>query len=287
MYQNLNTALSNNPHGIKLISALLISAIAVKILKRIASGADYAEDIDHIANSDNIVELSTCIVETTCIYGAAADQSAAGYQNQPPPGEWDTLEPLFADYDDWDTTSVISSRDSKPPAAGGDDSDGNDNLIMAGPDGTKQSGTAIYVREKTMVTNHRRVMHRQKKKAIHAMVAEIKLRLGTPVHDRANILIVRKMAKDLIDKHKVHPKDAASMLPRVVSYVFIPNDDEIIAGDILRSDRAKQRQDRLTHGKDSIWDLVWSVLGYPSSDPVGRTFRGSFRSHRVVDQMER
>jgi hypothetical protein len=141
-----------------------------------------------------------------------------------------------------------------------DDSSGD--ISMVGPDGTTASSTATYVRIKTKVTNHRRVMYRRRRAALHSIVAEIKLRLFQAAPDRANLLAASKMALDLLNKHGVHPKDKAMLHPRIVAHVFIPSDDEIIASDISKCHRARQRVARMKQGNQSLLGAIKYLLGF-------------------------
>lgn len=244
-----------------LAGSLLAGAVVYKVLKYY-NQRDHTNDVDYVADNSSLVELSTCLRETQ-VQTVAATETVAPIEDgaehfQGPQQSPDPALGIIVPY--------VAVR--APPSEEVNES--SQDLRVVGPDGTIHSGTATYVREKTKVTNHRRVLYRCGRKALHTIVAEIKMRMYQPTADRANYLTASKMATDLINKHGIHPRDAAWLHPRVVAHVFIPSNDDIIASDISRSYRAKQRIARMKRGKRSLWGALAAVLGFePEPDLIG------------------
>jgi hypothetical protein len=129
--------------------------------------------------------------------------------------------------------------------------------ILPSDDGNLKTDTAVLIREKTKVTNHRRIMHRKRNGFTHSIVASVKLTMGTPVRDAANEKVVRKMINDLIGAHGVNIADAAIIVPIAVELVFIANDSEIVANQVRHSKRARERNYAATRGGETVKEWMW------------------------------
>jgi hypothetical protein len=82
-------------------------------------------------------------------------------------------------------------------------------------------------------------------KYMHAVVAEIKVRVGTPTNREANRQIVRRLARGIMDSHGVRPAHQAATIPLIVEAVLTPSDDELYAIDWARSWEVRGRRAQL------------------------------------------
>lgn len=74
---------------------------------------------------------------------------------------------------------------------------------------------------------HRRIKVGSKRKYERCLVAEIKNRFGTPHHTEANILAVRRYARNVMSAHGLRPTAQETVMSRVVEVVFVPSSLEL------------------------------------------------------------
>jgi len=79
--------------------------------------------------------------------------------------------------------------------------------------------------------NHRRV--RKKIPYMQAVIAEIKVRFGTPTNTPANDRAIRRFASEIMRKHGVRHSEVRRLLPSVVSAAYIPDKWELRAARML------------------------------------------------------
>jgi hypothetical protein len=94
-----------------------------------------------------------------------------------------------------------------------------------------ESGTVKYSRDRLEVKNHKVV--RNKAKYSKAVLAEAKIRFGTPSMNNANVLAVRRYVVDIMEKHGVRPSHIAEMAPLIVGLCFVKSDAERDADNIV------------------------------------------------------
>jgi len=129
-------------------------------------------------------------------------------------------------------------------------------------DGNIKNSTSIYIQDKTRVTNHRRVMYRQRNTFTKALVAQVKLSIDWKTRDAANEKVARKMIKDAMAEHGLSITDSVRTLPIAIEAVFLPNDAEIYANDWKHSKAAADRVTRYykseDHGNMSTIRWIWN-----------------------------
>jgi len=64
---------------------------------------------------------------------------------------------------------------------------------------------------------------------IKSVIAEVKVVVGTPSLTEANRLVVRRLARGVMDRHKVRPTHMAAALPLIIEGVFTLSIGEIAA----------------------------------------------------------
>lgn len=93
---------------------------------------------------------------------------------------------------------------------------------------------------------HRRLPHtrssRERDTYVRCVVAEIKVKLGTPSKRQSNDTIIRRMARNLMEVHGLRPTHQAAVINRIIAMVYIPSDDEIEASNLHNSWEAKFRR---------------------------------------------
>jgi len=138
-------------------------------------------------------------------------------------------------------------------------------------DGNIKNPTSIYIQDKTRVTNHRRVMYRQRNNFTKALVAQVKLSIDWRTRDPANEKVARKMIKDAMAEHGLSITDSVRTLPIAIEAVFLPNDAEIYANDWRHSRAARNRVARFYAPEDYNGNLsyirwIWNnCTGYANS----------------------
>jgi len=138
-------------------------------------------------------------------------------------------------------------------------------------DGNIKNPTSIYIQDKTRVTNHRRVMYRQRNNFTKALVAQVKMSIDWRTRDPANEKVARKMIKDAMAEHGLSITDSVRTLPIAIEAVFLPNDAEIYANDWRHSRAARNRVARYYAPEDYNGNLsyirwIWNnCTGYNNS----------------------
>lgn len=81
--------------------------------------------------------------------------------------------------------------------------------------------------------NHRRVKKRMP--YVQGVVAEVKVRFGTPSQTAANDRAVRRFASEIMRKHGIRFSEVRRLLPIIVNAVFVPDKWELKAARMLAS----------------------------------------------------
>lgn len=142
-------------------------------------------------------------------------------------------------------------------------------------DGNIKNPTSIYIQDKTRVTNHRRVMYRQRNNFTKALVSQVKLSIDWHTRDPANEKVARKMIKDAMAEHGLCITDSVRMLPIALNAVFLPNDAEIYANDWRHSRAYQNRIARFNAPEDYNGNLTYlrwlwhSCTGYSNANQDG------------------
>jgi len=156
--------------------------------------------------------------------------------------------------------AIVESPTSQSSTVGIKESDGN----ITNP-------TSVYIQDKTRVTNHRRVMYRQRNNFTKALVAQVKMSIDWRTRDPANEKVARKMIKDAMAEHGLSITDSVRTLPIAIEAVFLPNDAEIYANDWRHSRAARNRVARYYAPEDYNGNLsyirwIWNnCTGYANS----------------------
>lgn len=108
-------------------------------------------------------------------------------------------------------------------------------------DGNIKNSTSTYIQDKTRVTNHRRVMYRQRNTFTNALVSQVKLSIDWKTRDAANEKVARKMIKDAMAEHGLSITDSVRTFPIAIEAVFMPNDAEIYANEWRHSAAVARR----------------------------------------------
>lgn len=138
-------------------------------------------------------------------------------------------------------------------------------------DGNIKNPTSIYIKDKTRVTNHRRVMYRQRNNFTKALVSQVKMSIDWRTRDPANEKVARKMIKDAMAEHGLSITDSVRTLPIAIEAVFLPNDAEIYANDWRHSRAARNRVARFYAPEDYNGNLsyirwIWNnCTGYSNN----------------------
>jgi len=112
------------------------------------------------------------------------------------------------------------------------------------------------------VEKHRRLNRRRRGEYIGSVVSDIKNRLGCPTDNAANRLAVRRMANNIMNKHGVRPTHIRSTIEVVISGVFIPDNEDILAAAIDNSLIAATQKRRLRSAGPQSWtDRIRGMFG--------------------------
>lgn len=93
---------------------------------------------------------------------------------------------------------------------------------------------------------HRRLPHqrssRERDVYVRTVVAELKVKLGTPVRKASNDAIIRRLARGLMEVHGLRPTHQSAIINQVIAMVYIPSDGEIEASELTNSWVARYRR---------------------------------------------
>lgn len=67
---------------------------------------------------------------------------------------------------------------------------------------------------------------RERRQYMNGVVAQVKITMGTPTYNAANILVARRIARQAMESHGVRPTHIAQILPLVVEAVFVESTHE-------------------------------------------------------------
>lgn len=99
--------------------------------------------------------------------------------------------------------------------------------------------TSVPVKEH----RHRRLPHKKSKKDyMQAIIAEIKVKLGTPQNNEANRQIIRRTARGLLEAHGLRPTHQASIMPIIIEAVLTPSNMEMEASMWANSQAVRKRR---------------------------------------------
>lgn len=108
------------------------------------------------------------------------------------------------------------------------------------------------------VKNHRRIGTHKHEDYVRSVVATLKVTFGCPAENAANKLAVRRSAKHIMLRHTVRHTDIARIIDRVVAGVFIPNEHELLAAQMMQSNTNRRLRDELQFaGPQSFWQQLW------------------------------
>jgi hypothetical protein len=228
---------------------------------------EYQEFTNGMMAVEDIEELSTYISETTGqkALGVVAHQNLPDmfktHEEKQQIENLEFIKRFFAHFDNQNNSdAIVQNNFMQPPMVGIKESDGN-----------IKNPTSIYIQDKTRVTNHRRVMYRQRNNFTKALVAQVKLSIDWRTRDPANEKVARKMIKDAMAEHGLSITDSVRTLPIAIEAVFLPNDAEIYANDWRHSRAARNRIARYYAPEDyngnlSFMRWIWNnCSGYQNS----------------------
>jgi hypothetical protein len=102
-------------------------------------------------------------------------------------------------------------------------------------------GVVLLDRDALEVKEHRRIHKKYSNKFAMCMLAEVKIKFGTPKRNKANVLSIRRYLAQLMKQRGVRAVDQARVIHYVVAAAFIPSEDEIAANVWLNTDIAQSR----------------------------------------------
>lgn len=91
------------------------------------------------------------------------------------------------------------------------------------------------------VKEHRRIHKRHTNQFASCMLAELKVKFGTPARTKANELAMRRFVSQLMKQRGVRAVDQAKVIPYIVAAAFVPSDSEIGAASWLKTEEAINR----------------------------------------------
>lgn len=150
-----------------------------------------------------------------------------------------------------------SGAEGEPPTGGAPDAPGEPECGEGGgsPPAIPESGpSSVYrlAQDVVEVKRHRRV--RKHNRYARAVAAEIKNRLGCPAPNAANLLAVRRMANNIMEKHGVRPSHIRQTIELVVAGVFVPDEEDLRGAKVLQSvSVAALREELADAGPRSAW----------------------------------
>jgi hypothetical protein len=176
-------------------------------------------------------------------------------------------------------TDDNGSGDRPPPSDGSDGSDDGDGPGGSDDGGTGSSGgvptvpvdgpSSVYrlAQDVVEVKKHRRI--RKPNRYAAAVVAEIKNRLGCPAKTQANILAVRRMAVNIMERHGVRPTHVRQTVELVVAGVFVPDKHDLRGAKILQSVSVEALREEIEDARPvSVWGNVFNPFRRRRGDRV-------------------
>jgi hypothetical protein len=101
----------------------------------------------------------------------------------------------------------------------------------------KVGPTSVYrvCQDVIEVKKHRRLPHSKTGDYIAVCVSDIKNRLGCPAPTAANMMAVRRMAKNMMDNHGLRPTHVRDVIETVIAGVFVPDSQDLLQARVLQS----------------------------------------------------
>jgi len=113
------------------------------------------------------------------------------------------------------------------------------------------------------VKNSRRIATNGRKFYNATVVAEIKNKLGLPKCTEANKLVVRRMARNIMERHGVRPTHVRQSIEKIVAGVFVPDQYDIEASAMLTSNvTADLRRQVDNSGPKNGWSVVKDLFRF-------------------------
>lgn len=114
------------------------------------------------------------------------------------------------------------------------------------------------------VKQHRRIRTKHRGKYVAVVVSEIKNRLGCPMPTEANLLAVRRMAKNIMDKHGLRPTHVRVAIESVIAGVFVPDEYDERSAKVLGSNTIRALRDNLyDSAPKSVYRKAWDAIWHP------------------------
>jgi hypothetical protein len=122
------------------------------------------------------------------------------------------------------------------------------------------------------VKRHRRLPHPKRGDYVACIVSDIKNRLGCPAPNAANLLAVRRMAKNSIEGHGLRPTHARTVIEKVIAGVFVPDEYDLASAKILQSVGMRDLRAELNNaGPRSVWHDLFHPFERRGADRVRAT----------------
>jgi len=131
-----------------------------------------------------------------------------------------------------------------------------------GPSEPTPNVVMACVHEPVQVICHRRVRRHRKVPCVQLLVAECKVRFGTPTDTMANRRSVQRFAVQILNKHGVRAAHSRTIVPIVVELVLTPDRWEVDAIRLTRSRFIRTRRGKgLTLWQRILnwWDGDWKI----------------------------
>nr|WPR18237.1 MAG: RNA-dependent RNA polymerase [Crogonang virus 164] len=138
----------------------------------------------------------------------------------------------------------------------------------SGPPPTPGPVVYRYSQKVIEVTKFRELPPKSRHDYVGCVVADIKNRLGLPTQNAANLLVVRRMALNIMENHGVRPTHIRDCIEMVVAGVFIPDEADQVSAEMLASLRTKRLKRQVAKaGPRTWWDRWFGQSSIPVAPP--------------------
>lgn len=218
-------------------------------------------------------------------------ESFVAYTHDPTEKHYSNRAPLRVNVDNgdlvedvYDVEVATAAQHDTMVVAVSEKKDGDSPSPVPAPEGAEvvvtaepipESGpTSVYriCQDVVEVTRHRRLPHRHNGHYAAAVVSEIKNRLGCPAANAANLLVVRRMANNIIGKHGLRPSHVREVIELVVAGVFVPDESDLRGAKVLASVGISELRSELANAGPTS---AWYDLFHPFKNRGAQRVRGS------------
>jgi len=124
-------------------------------------------------------------------------------------------------------------------------------------DGSKRWGQVSMIGGPYEERRHRRLHKHTTNQYMKTLVAEIKVKVGTPEDKECNRQVVRRLARGFMEAHGLRPSHQAAIINTVIELVFTPGDDELKAIRLRNGDYVRWRKNQRVN---SWWNWFFGIV---------------------------